>query len=177
MSLVIETARQERFEREVRRCKNETQRRVFTRLHENGASPWVAQRTGKRVVAAFKKYVTTMDPGQIDEGLYTWSMHDGPGSIAHFDIAGFRSVYWHPALYFELLLFPWLDRDPTIHNIYVYTDGLTSVDLMHEIKTIAVEWRHRVTEKFAERKRKEELDHAREIADRWGYKLVREETE
>jgi hypothetical protein len=175
VTAVIEEARQQRFERELRRCKTDKQREVFIRLHENGETPWVATRTGKRVVAAFKKYVTSADPQAIDKGLYHWSIYDGPGEIAHFDINGFRSVYYHPALYLELLLLPWLKGNPRIPNVYVYVDGMTSVEIKDQIKELAVQWRHRVNELFAQKRRREELAEAEAIAAKYDMKLVPKE--
>jgi hypothetical protein len=118
-----------------------------------------------------------MDPEAIDKGLYEWSIHDGPGDIAHYNLYGFRSVYSHPALYLELLLFPWLRRDPEWRSpsIYVYTDGMTTLDITDEIERLANQHKAKVIEHFSERKRASELAEAQELASRWGYKLTREE--
>jgi hypothetical protein len=176
MSAVIEQARQERFERELRSCKTPKQRETFTRIHEEGGSAYVGRRAGKTVVQQFKKYSTTMDPKAIDVALYEWSIHDGPGDIAHFNLHGFRSVYPHPAIYYELLLLPWLQEQKRsrwyLPSIYVYTDGMTSHDVRDEIMKLAVQWRARVLETFSQEKKREELSQAEELAAKYGMRLV-----
>jgi len=172
---VIEELREQRFQERLGKAKTPRQIEVMQKLHDDGKSVYAATRTGKGVVAEFKRYVTTCDPQKIGNGLYHWSIYDGPGDIAHFNLYGFRSVYLHPALYLELLLFPWLDRDPRIPNPYVYTDALTSYDLRDQIKEIAVQYRARVNRQFAETKKQRELAEANELAARYGMTLVPKE--
>lgn len=174
MSETLTQVQQERFERELSRCRTPAQRQVFTRLVQEGKQAYVAKRTGKRVVAAFKKYVTTMDPQAIDQGLYDWSIYDGPGDIAHYNLHGFRSVYPHPALYMELLLFPWLRRNPEWRSpsVYVYADGMTTLEITDQIEKIANEWKVRVYTNFKERKRRAEIAEAEELAAKHGMKVV-----
>lgn len=174
---VTETLREERNQRELAKCKTPKQQAAFRLEAAGGRTPYVATRTGKNVVRAFKKYVTTMDPQAIDKGLYEWSIYDGPGDIAHYNLHGFRSVYSHPALYLELLLFPWLRRERQYRSpsVYVYTDGMTTLDITDEIEKLANQWKARVLANFSERKRASELAEAEELASRWGFKLTREE--
>lgn len=176
MSGVIESARLERNERELAKCKTQKQTSAFRLAAAGGETPYVAKRAGKTVVQQFKKYSTTMDPKAIESALYDWSIQDGPGDIAHFNLAGFRSVYWHPALYYELLLMPWLHRQKQnqwyLPAVYVYTDGLTSHDVRDQIMRIGAEWRHRVNDYFAQTKKREELAEAEALARKHGMKLV-----
>ena len=176
MSGVIEEARLERNERELAKCKTTKQSAAFRLAAAGGQTPYVVKRAGKTVVQQFRKYTTTMDPKAIDVALYEWSIYDGPGDIAHFNLHGFRATYPHPALYYELLLCPWLERQKQnnwyLPSVYVYTDGLTSHDVRDQILRIAVEWRQRVNLKFGEQKKVRELGEASEIAARYGMKLV-----
>jgi hypothetical protein len=149
---------------------------VFTQRHDDGEVSYVADRAGKTVVQQFRKYSSTMDPTAIDVALYEWSIYDGPGDIAHFNLHGFRNVYYHPALYYELLLMPWLQQQKRnrwyLSSVYVYRDGMTSHDVRDEIMRVAVEWQKRVLAKFGEKVKREELAQAEDLAAKYGMKLV-----
>jgi len=174
---------QERREREtLERCTTDAQRATCERLHAADKTAYPEKRQARTVIAEFRRYCETFDPEKIGHGLYRFSTGGAGGlnEIAHFDIYGFRHVYWHPCRYIEDLLYfeanrgHWDPReDPNgYHSFYVYTDGMTAGEVFAAILEIADDRREIVRADLLAKASAAALAKATELAESIGMKVV-----
>lgn len=180
--MINESPQERRIRETLERCNTEEQICTVKRLHAVGKTVYPENRRGEGVVAEFRSYLTTRDPEKIRQGLYRFSMGGAGGlnEIAHFNLDGFRSVYHHPTVYLERLLYPCVERmhhDPHkepdgFHSQYVYTDGLTAGEVLRRILNLADEHREVVTADYADKERAAVLAEAQRLAAVVGMKVV-----
>lgn len=94
------------------------------------------KRQGSRVVSDLERFLKSGDAQKISKGLYhELIMHCG--FIAHFDIHNFRSNFeGSPEKLLRGETYE-LQRVPDPKSLYVYTDGLTSQEVVEGIRRIA----------------------------------------
>lgn len=167
---------QERREREtLERCTTAAQRRTCERLHSEGKTAYPEKRQGKTVVSEFLRYCQYRDPSKIRQGLYHFSTMGAGGlnEIAHYNLDGFRHVYWHPHLYIDRLFLPEEERHWQVeHSSYVYTDGMTAHDVRAEMRDIVVAAREMVRLDYEEVIEQTARLQAETLARSLGMKLV-----
>jgi hypothetical protein len=175
----------QRQERQLSHATTEPQRARMRELFALDKDAWAEKRQGKSVIAEFRRYVETCDPEKIGQGLYAFSTSSPLNDIAHFNLHGFRHVWDHPALYIQELLIPatascraenWPESfhaDPEDYYwLHVYTDGLTSGDIVCAIVAIAAEHRDRVLADWQTKHDAAALAEATRLAESLGMKLV-----
>lgn len=119
---------------------NDHQREVAEELAAQDISVWMTRGTGKAIITAFRRYLGHDDSKHISQGLYRFLMMR-MGFIAHFDLHNFRCVYRDPvAMLDELEESPeWRHTRLGANTQDVYTDGLTSAHVHHELRAIVGE--------------------------------------
>ncbi len=119
------------------RTLTDVQAARMAELESAGITCYPLARQGRTIVDQFRRFCQTGDPAKIGEGLYHFSVQGAGGlnEIAHCNIHGFRSVYWTPERYVELLEY---ERGRGItHSAYVCTDGMTYQEVRADVYAIA----------------------------------------
>jgi hypothetical protein len=155
----------------------EPQREVAEALVADGTYVYTEKVQGKSIVAAFRRYLESGDAEKITHPLYHFITMKC-GYIAHFDLHGFRSVYADPAdlLKGEMYADVWYPdsrNGPIIHSASVYTDGMTDQEVYRAMVAFAVEYREAVQARSAAERTAAEMERARELALKHGYRLER----
>lgn len=100
------------------------------------------KRQGARLIRDLRRYLESGDGEKISKGLYhELIMHCG--FIAHFDLANFRKAFnGKPEKLLGGETYA-LHRVPDPKSLYLYTDGLTSQEVVDEIRQVARSWQKR----------------------------------
>jgi hypothetical protein len=154
------------------RQKTARQRVVIAELRRQGTTVYDEAQQGKSIVAAFRRYLTTGESRHISKGLYHYLTMKA-GFIAHFNVHEFRRLYADPA---DLLAarheFEPIRPHGLNESVYVYADGMTSLELWRQLAGLIREHRDEVIARSQQTNRRRELAAAAELASRHGMRLT-----
>jgi hypothetical protein len=145
------------------------QREVAEALVENDVYVYAEKGQGKSIVAAFRRYLETGDAAKITEALYGFCMMK-LDYIAHFDLGGFRHAYRDPMVFLDEFGHA---RGPVAHSASVYTDGMTDQEVYAQMRAMVALHRDIVAARSLADRRTTEMETARELALKHGYRLER----
>jgi hypothetical protein len=143
----------------------------------NDEGKYVINRTGKKVVADFRRLLTSGDWDKFTPGLYHALIQHG-GFIAHFSQHGFASHYTGRMT--ELLdgeFYPLYDEwrwENSAHHLEdsVYKDGMSAGDVMRGICAVANELKDEVMAREQNQRREAHVALMEAIADEYGYEVT-----
>src|SRR5207253_7122079 len=163
------------------KCNTDAQRQESDRLRALNKSAWPEKGQGKSVIAEARRYFETGDPTKIGEGLYHLSIMGSGGfnDIAHYNLHGFRAEYPHPLIYISELVAPEVKRWPMsyridpdgYHSFYVYTDGMHSGQVAHQVVKLANEHVERLKADFLDKTYQSKREQLHQLAADLGYAL------
>ena len=137
---------------------------------------YMNDRTGKKVIADFRRLLETGDWAKLTPGLYHCLVQYG-GFIAHFDLYGFASYY--SGRMTELLdgeFYPLYDEWRWTHSSHHleqtgYKDGMSAKEVMQGICTVANELKDDVMLREQNMRRESHIALMEAIANEYGYEV------